>query len=424
MSFYKLSILFKQFTILLLCSALFAPLSNSAHGQLFKTAMAGDISESDFFVVVTREGGNPSGLLGLFGLTDSSAQTTTYHFGMRDKNGYQYETLDLIKPRVVDELELSPKQVDVISGIKSEAYADLVKMISDSKRKFAEAPSGTVSAADFERSYKESLEEKFYSALADIKSTLDEAQLSKLEQINHQNGIKQLGLAKYLSSSHFNVSISDEDAKALQQVAVQFEKLSKENSLDLLKAANKKLLGKLTSEQQKQLAAEFKSGFTETLLATAMFTRNYSPNKKLVNRKTNLYRILKLKNIRTSIGLSEKEYSEIKELDVELRDQLNEKLTSTQSMKLKETVVSRDLNQMGTVNSITSGHLRDVLEIDDEQANRLYAAGKKINVELMEQLISIKKEAFQEATSVLSSSLQKSLEEKLGDCEIELPETE
>ena len=198
-----------------------APLSNSAHGQLFKTAMVGDINQSGFFVVVTREGMGPSGFLGLVGLSD---QTTSYHFGMRDENGCQYETLDLIRPRVVEELGLSPEQVDVISGIKSKTHADLAEMISQSQRKFADDPTGTISAADIERSYQKSLEDKFHSALADIKSTLNEEQLSKLEQIKHHNGIKQVGLAKYLGSSHFNGSISDEDAKALEQVAVGFEK--------------------------------------------------------------------------------------------------------------------------------------------------------------------------------------------------------
>lgn len=137
MSLAQLSILFRSLTILLLVT-----FSNLAHGQAFKTATAADISESDFFVVVMSEGGSPSMLLGLAGLKSSSAQTTTYHFGMRDKNGYQYETLDLIKPQVVEELGLSQEQVDVISGIKSKACADLADMISESQRKFAGDPAG------------------------------------------------------------------------------------------------------------------------------------------------------------------------------------------------------------------------------------------------------------------------------------------
>ncbi len=103
-----------------------------------------------------------------------------------------------------------------------------------------------------------------------------------------------------------------------------------------------------------QYSTQFKSEFAETLLATAMFTRNYPAKKKIAKRKTNLYRILKVKNIRTSID----------------------------------------------------------------------AAGKKINSELTDQLNSMKKRAFQEATSVLSASLQKSLEKMLSDYAIELPEME
>ena len=40
-------------------------------------------------------------------------------------------------------------------------------------------------------------------------------------------------------------------------MAVEFEKLSKTNALDLLRAANKKLLGELNSEQQTKYADEF-----------------------------------------------------------------------------------------------------------------------------------------------------------------------
>jgi len=424
MNIPKLPFLFKPLTIVLLGPALMAPLANSAHGQLFKSTMVEDLNQSGFFVIVTREGRGPSGVIGLFASTDSSDQTTTCHFGMRDENGYQYETLDQIKPPVVEEIELSQEQVDVISEIKREACADLADMIADSKRKFAEAPSGLTSVADIERSYKKSLEDRFYTALDDIKATLDEDQLSRLEQIKHHNGIKQLGLAKYLGSSRFNGLASDEDAKSLEQMAVEYERLSKANALELLKAANKKLLGELTSEQQKQYSEEFGADFTEALVGTAMFTRAYSAKKKIAKRKTNLYRILKVKKVRTSIGLSENEYSAIKKLDDKHRDQLSEKLLPPQRRKLAEKVVLRDLHRMGTVNSLTCGYLRDILEIDDEQAEKLSAVGKKINAELIDQIHSMKKEAFQEATSVLSVSLQQSLEKMLGEYAIELPEIE
>ena len=90
-------------------------------------------------------------------------------------------------------------------------------MISEIQAKsLADDPDGAIPAADVERRFNKPLKDKFYSALADIKSTLNEEQILRLEQIKHHNGIKQVGLAKYLSSSHFKSAISDEDAKALE----------------------------------------------------------------------------------------------------------------------------------------------------------------------------------------------------------------
>ena len=87
MSFSKLSILFKSLPILLFGPILMVLLSNSANGQLFKSSSISNIDQSGFFVIATREGTGSPGLLGLMGLSDSSAQTTPYHFGMRDENG-------------------------------------------------------------------------------------------------------------------------------------------------------------------------------------------------------------------------------------------------------------------------------------------------------------------------------------------------
>ena len=70
---------------------------------------------------------------------------------------------------------------------------------------------------------------------------------------------------------------------------------------------------------------------------------------------------------------------------------------------------------LGTVNALCGGYLRQIVSIDDAQAKELHAAGKEINEELKRQLNEMKKEAFRESISGLSDSFQEKLLEVIGD---------
>ena len=330
---------------------------------------------------------------------------TTYWFSRIDKNGFQYDVLSLLGAGVNhegigigSELGLTEEQSKEINLLRSDTMAELSELVGEA-----------IIAG------KDKLEAKFQEAEDEVRSMLNEEQLGQLEQIKTRRGIAQVGLAKYFSSQHVENPISSEQAKQLEDVTKVFRANVKEGTEKLLKQANKKLLAQLSQTQQDKFESGFNEKHREKFLSTEMYNWSYHSEKKLAKRNTDLYRILKLKSVRTKIGLGEDQYSEIKVLDREQRKSVGEKLTSEQTQKLNQKVVESDLNRMGTVHALCGGYLRQVVSIDDAQAKELHTAGKEIYEELNLQLREMKKEAFRESISGLSDSFQEKLLEMVGE---------
>lgn len=359
------------------------------NAQLFKSthiAAVEDKEESRFVV-------QNSITLGLHGWG------THTEFGFVDENGFKLNAMNTILADTEKELGLSDQQLKAIHRIAGETQAALNEML-------------TKSVAE---GNQDLLEARFVAGENEIKSQLNETQLAKLAFIKNRIGIEQVGLAKYFSSSQFENPLDEDQASALEGFSKEHGRLYQQATADSLKEANAKLLELLKPEQRKRLKENFNSDFQQSFLESAMYTESYTPKTTFRKRKTDLYRILKVKNVRTRIGLSNDEYADIKQLEKDERDQVESKLTGSQNEKLNQTVIESELKRSGTVNSVSVGRLSQVLNIDEVQSKELHESGKEIFTELNRNLANKKKEVFAKATESLPESLKKALYDAVGD---------
>lgn len=357
-------------------------------------------STAQVAISVEEEQGESKFMVGTSLKLGFSGFETNYHFGFYDENGYQYDLFSMFNPHTnTNELGLTKEQADEISAIQAQTQAELASMIGDA-----------VMAGG-----KEKLEARFKEAEEEILGNLNENQVVLLNQLKHRRGIKQVGLAKYLSSSQFESPVSEDQYEALEEVTKKYATRTKKGAIELLKTANKTLLQNLTEEQQVKLNHVFTKELKEEFSTTPMFNRSFTAKKSLAKKKTDLYRILKLKSVRTRIGLEEDQYSEIKQLERAERETVSQKLTTDQTTKLNQKVAESDLKRMGSVNALCGGYLRKLISIDDEQASELHQTGKEIHAGLENKIKEMQKDAFRDSIASLPEQTQKMLIDTLGD---------
>lgn len=310
-----------------------------------------------------------------------------------DENQFQYDTLSLIgNPEVKITLELSDDQMREILDIRE----DVVKVLDavPLRKKLSEDHS--------------EMELVFRDGEERIQEIFTESQRSLLNQVKHIQGVKQVGFAKYFSSSHFDgAELSDDEMDRLESLDKGLAKLQSEAARDLLEQANIRLLSELSDDQmaifRQTLGEEFESKFLKQKMFLDLVRSN---SKRPGRRRVDPVRFAKLKKSQRELKLSPEQIQEVKQLNRNDYESLSQLLDSDQLKKLNQMLVMSDLRKYGTVRTICCGWIVSLLSLTEDEVVSLHDTGREIFYDLREDMLEMRQQVLREQLEGSSTRLQ------------------
>jgi len=323
--------------------------------------------------------------LGLSGIN------THYAASLRDENGFQYDSISVIRRNGLGAVALSQDQ-------KEEWQAIYLDMMEELKAH----PSSSMLRADDETAQDE-LESIFREALNDINSLFSEDQKLALQRLRHRDGIQQIGFEKYLGSSHFgDQGLPESDIAVLKSL----QELWKQNVESCRALANRKLLEAMEKYSQRGPNSFEKLTSKKTLqsfLNSPLFTTPKNYRKRSAKRGFLVKQVIGLKITQRDLGVSPEVAGKIaSETEID-HENLKSILDDKQFQQFSCLLIAKDIKAFGTVNTLCSGHFSSLISLSDSDADKFHKEGKKIYSDLAKQIKAKNMEQLEESLKSLKS---------------------
>ena len=306
------------------------------------------------------------GVTGVFSKTE---------FVMSDEHEINYDVMSLLKDKS------SRKRM----GISEDRYLELIT----ARRELDKTIHTTYSTA-FSEEDNDKIEALFFEAETKTRGMLGAEQLSMLKFERARKGVKLVGL-DYLGSPSVSASfgLPEEAAKLIVERHKNYQKQLKATKLELLKAANRKLIASLSQSQLEKMEELIEEETRKKLVASALFVGEKVVRKKSTPQAKKSLFTVRLSSVERKLELSQEQIDRISLLEKDspgLQDSINSILTDEQLAKLNQRTILLDLRKLGSVNSITSGLIGNRLALSTDEKDRMFELGKDLLAEFESEL--------------------------------------
>lgn len=321
-----------------------------------------------------------------------------------DELGFQHDVISLARhEQVAEVLKLTEEQQDEMFRLHRE-------LIEEIKSELPGIIAGSVE--------KEKIEERFHEVEAQILETLEDQQVSRLQQARFQLSIQHHGIEKVVGTEGFR-KLSGLGDQQIEQLKTNVKKIVSEKRAaleNLVRQANRGLvnrLGENKSEKFKELlGAKYESSLIDMklfandrrrpmsgglnrsmarkLLLSSKFTKQHELNDDQLDR------IRQLK----SVAENEEFFSTVKDI-----------LNESQLAGFLVTVVMQQAKH-GTANAIVRGMVSNHLDLSKDEATEIFEYAEQLDAELQKQILKLNAE-FDNRT--LNTLTDKQGEPLLGD---------
>ena len=288
---------------------------------------------------------------------------TSHRAMLMDENGFEYDLFSVLSRGAYQDI-----------GLTKEQYNEVCEAYSNAMVAMKNHPQSSIVNDD-----QSGLEAIFSETRERIRNQFSDQQLLKLEQLKHQQGANELGLAKYFSSSQFvdNDGISESDQQKLQEFEERINEARTSQWKKLMQEGNRTFLKQLPDEQRKLLEEIAGIGFENSFVDSFMF--------------------VDFKHFKTYKSKS--------------------KVSSALALKRKSARkkhIIKDLTRLGTVNSVCRGNIADILSLSDEESRALHSKGREIFTSLTKQAADLDTHSFEIELAKLPPGLNKTLHQSMG----------
>jgi hypothetical protein len=336
-----------------------------------------------------------------------------YEFSLVDENGFAYDTWSLVgKQQVVEHAELSTAQVEAMGLIRSATQKELIAGLP---KHF----SSDESKAEFEQIFRD--------AENQMRDVLNADQQVHFDQAKNQLNIQKVGFAKFLAARAMRetIGLKEAEVESLATSATEIEAKSKKLVQDVFRELNLQLIEQLSEKQSASFDEWLSEDGKDQYLNQRLFPDN-SPRKKVRKIPTTdfLRLLIRSKKTREEIELTEAQLDEIRALKArrdaesdkgeEQKNEIKQVLNENQYRKLMALTVQKEAARWGTVNAICGGTLRDLLHLSDEDSQRLFESGLKINDGLQVRIQKSKLDLWKDSLREISPASQQKIMTLIG----------
>ena len=309
-------------------------------------------------------------------LTGIHTETT---YSLRDAQGIEYDIYSLLKR----------KDVRVLASVSEEQFMEIFQR----HQEMTDDLGATVITASYSEEHQDTIKAKFMEVENEIRNSLDQEQLKKLEQARIITGLNVVG-PQYLANEDVakKLGLSTAAATAISEKGEELTEQLTECKTNLLRQANEKLLASLTDQQQARIKELLSEKTMETFLEKPLFI-NEVRQRKSIKLYAKSFLMARLKSAQRNLKMTENQCDAIAELkkasrkptEQDLETSLGEILDTQQLPKLFELVVGSELKSRGTVSLLSKGVLGQFAGFTDEEFDTVFETGKRLHSELSDQ---------------------------------------
>ena len=325
---------------------------------------------------------------------------TYFVVSLVDENGFRYDTWSSLRiPSIRNAAEITDEQmVEMQSG-----YGAILQKVSNLSL-FLENEGNSAE-----------LKQAFRDLESEARNVMSPEQISQFDQARHFHALKEIGLAKYLSSSHFDSNISPADQAKLESIESNYQASIKAKTSSAIEQANQLLIKELNKtqiESFEKLLGDQKDEWMKLPLFQSQ-PRNSKPKPKKLARPDFVRKIALSTTIRKSLELTTEQFDEIKELKeetsgsrederAERERQIREILTDKQLQKINSITILKEATRVGTVNALSQGWASHLLELSAEESDQIFKKGVNVDQGLQTELANVETVTLRESLNELS----------------------
>ena len=303
------------------------------------------------------------------GLTGFSSSTS---FVMSDAHGVSYDVMSLLMNEAARER----------MGVSKDQFADLWAV----KTELDEKVGSMTLSATYSDEERDKLKGIFFEAESEMRSMLSADQFSALQFERARRGIEQVG-AKYLAAPMVakSLGLSEDTAKRIGKLRAGFVQQMKATRLEMLKAANEKLIKSLNGSQQEKMAELLAKETRKKFVAAELFVGSKVVRQKAKPWGEKHLKAIGLKSVQRKLRLSESQLERVGLLEKdlpELGESIVAILNDEQLAKLDQRTIRGEVKRLGTVGILADGLIGQRLGLSDEERKQLFEFGKDLRADL------------------------------------------
>jgi hypothetical protein len=341
------------------------------------------------------------------GLTGANYQT---EFRLVDELGMAYDVMSLVENESVQQaVELTPDQLNHIQQLNDTVTADLKNRIVN------------VIASE---AGKEEVKSRFMLLQEELLSSLDHDQITRLEQAKNMLRIERFGLAELLATEPMKqrLELGDEQVDTIRQQAATSKTTAASQKQDLIRKSNRALISELPPADQIRLQELLAEPLFGDFLQTHLFqSENNWKNKRASSRRSIVW-LLRTRNVRDRLELTNDQFEEIKQLSISLDDETSSEieselksiLTREQLIHAYRMQIAADLKKCGSVKALCHGLAGDLLALAEDESDHLFEKGKQIAQQLALDLEGLKLETVHRTLQDLPESKREEILQMIG----------
>lgn len=329
--------------------------------------------------------------------------------------------------QLVDELDvpydtyslLKRPEIREAIGVSDEQFIDLHQVHSELTQEVKEKLADLIVSED-----KSLVEDRFFEVESQLTGALSAQQLEQLAQISLQESIASHGLIKVLNTERIQqrLELKEQDQQTLAQLEDSMERSSTKADCRI---ANERLIAELNDEQANQLESYFEN-FDSGFLAQPLFAGKHQKAFSKRVTQNSLWLTIGSRQTRTDLKLTESQTNELKQLrrteslESDAAKLIQGVLSIEQAVKFHNLVAARETKRWGTARALANGHLKSLLNISDQESEKLVKLGQQLHREVLQQQRVAQIENTLEQLTMLSGEQREKVRELIGE-PIELP---